>query len=594
MRGRGTGGRRGPFVPVLALGLAVASCMAIEATIVPGADVNRCGADDDCAAGGGVCDLELGGCVDPRLLDQGLVLQVVEPVTAASSEHRLVASEVNAAEPTTLRVERPGRVRGLVVDTRATDGAAPLPARLTFRRRTDLDGLTVDPLYAESSKRTFSDGRGEANNFEAQLPPGTYAVEVEPTVETPVQGAEQLYYPQRQVVEVPAGGGPVVYVDFRYPPEARRIVGVVSDAAGQPLSGVRIFARDPGSGARLSNVALTGCEGGPEDEACGRFELAVGPEVEAFRLRMEGAEADPRLPTVDRGEYRVNDPDGDGVTDVGSVRFPAIGDPVLVSAQVVGEDRAGVRSPLAGATVLFRTDAIGDPASPVGSLEARATTDEDGQTVAEGRLAPPDGGGIWLPPATYVVTVTPPPESDYASAELEVTVEAPGEGEAPLDLDLPVGPRQEVAGVVTTPSGAAVPRVRLEATAEDGSVFSAVGEDDGSFALGVDPGRYDLLVATPEASLLPWVPILAVSIFDDLARDVVAPYGAPVRGRIVRELDPDSGETEAALEGATVHAFVEVETAEGGSRLVRVGRATTAEDGSFTILVPRVEPLLAR
>jgi hypothetical protein len=570
-----------------------------------GADLNTCETDADCAWVAPGCDPsnpgctyrmtcapDFSACIDEAQTPYSLVLRVLRPDTGVSSEHRLAAGEVRAGDPTTLHAPQLLVVRGMVDDEREGGTPEPVAARIAFTRQSALAGLPPEPIYAESG--TGDDDlirEGDRlSNFQTRLVPGTYDVEVEPMVGTSAEGPEQDYYPLRSVVSIEGPNAGDVFFhgeQLRYLSESRYIEGVVSDAARQPLGGVRVFAHEPETGRRISNIALTECEEGQPD-ACGRFRLAVPPETSAFLLRIEGGQTSPLLPEIDRGGYDFVqlDRNQDGIVtaaEFGDVRFPALQQPIIMEVLVEGESGAGARGPLRGAVMIFRTDEIGEDTAQGGAFEARATTDTDGQTVGEDQMGLPGGTGIRLFPAQYAVEVTPPADSGYAAAVLEMTVAPEDEGGARQTATLRVGPRQSLTGLVTVVDGTAAPQVRVEAVGREGASFAAVTDPAGRFVVEVDPGLYDLTFVPPEQSLLPWTFLFRVSAFSAVDVPVSLGYGAPVRGEIVLE---DSGE---AVAGAVVEAFVERSSADGPS-LLRIGRATAGDDGRFLLLLaPTIE-----
>ena len=567
-------------IALLAIGLVVATgagCLglAMDAGLGP---VNPCSSDRDCAEHGGVCDLDLGACVAGETTAESILLYVSEPEGGGSSEREFDIADVDEDGPVRFAIADTVVVRGLVADLR--DSAVPLIARVTFRRLTEYEELSPDPVSTESRDRTDATEPGDTYNYEVRLVPGRYNVEVEPTLNSSFQVPDQLFYPLRTEIDVTSRDTPQV-VDFEYGLDTIIVTSVVIGPEGSPIGGVRIYAYDSATERRISNVAMTGCM---DEVTCGRFSIALPPDTGEFRLRLRGSDSQPLLPTMDHSQHfsaRL-DTNGDGALDadeIGEIAFPALDPPVLLDTVVEGQDRAGVVGPLAGATLSFQSTS-----TPSYVFEATATTDPDGRIVAESGLGGGDGFGIWLRPATYSVAITPPLEGEHAAGVVTLNVVEPHDGDGPADDTLLVGCRVLVEGTVVSPDGRPVPQASIEATSSEGRSFVTSTDEFGAYTLLVDPGEYGVIAAPPDQALLAWTWVQTQQFYADATLVLVVDWGTPVDGVVVRDDD------EAPVGSALVEAYLIREGAADESQLVPFGRLRTGEDGGFSLLVPQEPP----
>lgn len=565
----------------------VGGCLALATADEVIHPVNECTSDTDCSDHGGRCDTDLGACVSGAGVEESLVFFVSEPQGGSSGEERYDVVSANADGQIVFALSDTVLVTGIVADSR--EEYLPVASRLTFRRQTEFAGLSPEPTYAESLDRTDVDDHGQYINFSVRLVPGRYEVEIEPTQDSSFQVPYQLYYPLIEVIDVQSTED-TVRREFEYTSDTRIISSVVIGPEGEPTGGARVYALDSETGRRISNVAMTQCvDPGDEDSGCGRFSLALSPDVGGeILLRIRGSESQPLLPMMDHRLYYTFtelDNDSDGHLDseeVGSIAYPELEPPVVFDTVVEGVGRDGSVSQLVGATLEFLSLA-GPDAPGRGDIvfEASATTDEAGHIVAEGGLRGEGGVGIWLRPAMYQVHVTPPADGEFAAGDVMITVAPRVDGEEPPRESLAVGSRVLIEGSVVSPDGQPVPQARIEALNPGGMSFVATSDEFGRYFLLVDPGPYDLLIVPPEQTLLAWTRRLDQAFFEDSTLELDVGWGSPVNGVVVRE----SGRI--PLENALVEAFL-IRSSDEGDELLRFGRARSAEDGSFTVLVPSV------
>jgi RNA polymerase sigma factor (sigma-70 family) len=172
------------------------------------------------------------------------------------------------------------------------------------------------------------------------------------------------------------------------------------------------------------------------------------------------------------------------------------------------------------------TDGTGAPVSGA-TVELASAVDWPGQRGVAWTLSGADGRFTFerVPLSSPAVVVSHPayaagPPVAIAGAETRIRLAAPA----------------TMSGLVTDPAGRPIPRYRISAIADDGlgdhRAFPAGAT--GQFRLeGLPPGRYDLMVTTPDdaAGILRNVEVAAGSTRTDL-RVVVAP-GASLTGRVI-------------------------------------------------------------
>lgn len=293
------------------------------------------------------------------------------------------------------------------------------------------------------------------------------------------------------------------------------LTGRVTDAAAQGLFDVAVDLRRLGTGEKvfLSNG---------DTDAAGDYTVAA--PAGSFQLRFVPPRASSWVAAmVDTVEI---------AGDVAMDRVLATGRRVVVEVR----DAAGL--PLAGADL-----DVTDPSSGAKLFTPHDTTDESGQAVAV------------LPEGAYDLDVSPPPGSSLVPAVRGGVVV---DGDELVVIQLEAEPRVTVGGRVLGPAaepvGNAVFRLRR---LSDGAVI-ALGIDataaDGTFALDVPRGAFEVLVAPPAGSRLlglrlPEVTVSADSLWGDLALaegfllevSVSDAAGAPVAGADLDVAAPGQG-----------------------------------------------------
>jgi hypothetical protein len=167
----------------------------------------------------------------------------------------------------------------------------------------------------------------------------------------------------------------------------------------------------------------------------------------------------------------------------------------------------------AGAPVVFAFVCIDTP-FPTGRI-CRATADDGTYEIA-------------TRPDTYVLSVSPPAESDVVAGYHRGPVpdwtqaeRVPVRGDTRVDIDLPRG--VILAGRVLDPRGIPVESATLNVNDATGPRFFAVTDMHGHYSVAVLPGTYTVDVFTPRAYYLQSVNGTRVTVDADTGYDVVLP-----------------------------------------------------------------------
>jgi hypothetical protein len=250
-------------------------------------------------------------------------------------------------------------------------------------------------------------------------------------------------------------------------------------------------------------------------------------------------------------------------------------EPVQFSGRVRDRDDR----PVPGATVRFLSTKIfdGSQLSLEGSFGGSATTNEEGNFRTE------------LLPGEYSITVTPPEDTENNWGVLSL--------ESPIDEDftdigtLVVPSQIALRGLVTTfyeelAAGITVlARARLGPDSILHRSQETVSNDLGTFAMSVDAGSYDMHVKVPPETGFAWLvePELLMSAErGSVERTYELDPPIPVRG-VVRASDGQ------AMPGAVIRAYVLTASEGSASRTIQVAETTSAEDGSYRLLIaPRL------
>jgi hypothetical protein len=527
----------------------------------------------------------LGVCTPTNAAGGPVVLNINDPITGDWYSVRLGEGELNQGTAA-VRVPSPVLLHGKVAVKRtgSPSQTEPLAARLRFRRTTDHAELVRAPIFAESEAMYAEDGPAEEHNYAVSLLPGDFELEIEP----PLSGDEERpFYPLRYSVQLPFEGESHS-LDFSYDDTTRYVHGRVVDHLENGLGGVQVYAYDPDSGRRVSNIGLSQCDQVDSAE-CGAFVLALPRSAAVFRLKVSGTETQPGLPILDLGQYSFDlDLNGDDLLDsfeLDLVRYDLLAEEVRITQAVSGMDRDGFVSPLPGATVEFRCPPSEDGVVPRRQYVFVTETNALGEIIAPhgaeptGILLRRDCGGSCpdCDGGCYELTIVPPVNSVYAKKSSRICV---SQGTAPAAGAFVVGPRHLLTGMVIAPDQSPMVEAQVVATNAEGGGFDTVTDEFGVFELLVDPGTYELLAIPPANVHLSWMRQFGVSVYDDihLPQPIMAPWGTVFRGTA------NAGNDGARLTGAVVEGYLLTDN--DPPTLVQFGRTHTDESGQFVLVVP--------
>jgi len=247
--------------------------------------------------------------------------------------------------------------------------------------------------------------------------------------------------------------------------------------------------------------------------------------------------------------------------------------PRVDGVQVQGGVRDGEGKMVQGATVRFSSNGIFEESELglEGTFNASTTTSDDGSF------------SVTLLPGVYSVAVTPPTDTANVWAPLSgeaFVVEDVNELE---DLVLPsqIG----LSGSCSTFTGEPARGVSVLALArgEMGDLQRSrltASDQEGTFRLTVDAGRYDILIQVADATGFPWLvePELVMSEErGDITRDYTLPPPIVVRGT----LQAASG---MAVGGAQIRAYI-FESEGNELRPIQVAETVSGDDGSYRLLI---------
>ena len=480
----------------------------------------------------------------------------------------------------------------------AADGT--LPVTVTFIARERLLGVP-QRLYATSSKFQL-----DANSptylsyrFDTVVPVGEYDVYV-----VPPRGQQDCVVPpqlfRRQKIETdntqldyPAAIAATLNVHLMWPRSELSLDGWVADVI-EPLDG-----RTISSSVLLTEPAIVGDELEYVIPLVYSTVTEINPAKgegktpgDLVRLRPpEGA----ALPTIlfDREALRLLAEDEPRIK--GFTRYPA---PVTVMGQLARKDDG---SPISGQVKLVSTAITGVDPGVFASFQTTVSVAENGMFSVE------------LPPGKYRVLALPDDaRSSEGLAALETEWEIRGmvSPQAGKLLELSEGHQirgaSSFGGALVSASPTPRPVLPFEqafgaAPFMPRSRSGSVGTEDGTFALSVDAGRFDVSVRVPESLGYAWYVRPGVVVGEesrDLGR-LAAVVPSLVRGTttaISAELDRETKQflpVARSLPHASVRAYAYLDADFAYTRdpaaavsVVQVAETRSDENGDFRLLVP--------
>lgn len=581
--------------------LALAAMLNAGCSLAQGASeftgpTNTCSAPSDCSVGAACVD---GRCVATSYDLDKLFVEVRPHANAAfgagtsyffDPAQAGIALTATSGAPFAARMSptlpafipiREGRVR--VNEKTPLEMGCPIgadrsiPAKVTFYRVTQLAGLPLSPVTATTN---------EQNLLDVDLVPDTYDVYIEPL---PVDGCNggQKFPPVYLSAQPITTGGALTW-DL---PVVGTLTGTIAGFGSVVPDGMRLDLLEPVRGLPVSANATL--EKDPaKDEYHIKTAQIAWPDADAPILRLA-----PTTTTADEGALATAYWKLSGAVFSGTTTDPEVkltvdqlfGTPVPVDGIVLGSDGfTGVRATLR----IQSTSLLGPDAN-------NATYAIDGiETDELGKFA------FALPPGTYTIRATP------VDNGLRVTdfsdIKVPAGAPCFCGQTLELASKLELGGAVKTPLGERVPGAtvsvypaQIEAREFWKSthtlapiaprVASTTTTGDGNFALLVDLGSTDVVVAPAAESGFPWLVRPRLSLDDKTLEDkkllssLVITNPAILSGSV---RDPNG----MPVTDAEVNAWLPVRdpSADDGlaDTVVKIATASTDADGNYTLVMP--------
>jgi hypothetical protein len=185
-----------------------------------------------------------------------------------------------------------------------------------------------------------------------------------------------------------------------------------------------------------------------------------------------------------------------------------------------------------------------------------------------------------LPVGTYDVTIVPPPGSPTGAAITALSVALTAAG---VTRAVTLAQKVSLIGTLTPLPGVGGASITAVDQSPDaiGVAVSATADDTGHFRLSVDPARSYQLIVQPRSGQSLGRTVLASQTFPAGAASIITldlPPGLVVTGRVTSR-GTDIG-------GAFVQAFCTASTATCVDPTVSLGEATSAADGTFSVVLP--------
>ena len=536
--------------------------------------VNQCAVATDCP--GATCDTEAGRCVATAPDGYELVIEVTPPADTEAGAS--LPRRFYFPDPDDLFSDTQGDAGKLAVAggitvvgdvcVGVTDGSDPFPcehhvsANLTFTEVADVpeEAHTTSVL---TSPRAATAIDGQLTDFTVRLLQGRdYDVTVEPIGEDASRA-----YPVATRIRVPEAGDVTRISLMPWDPEAPTFLGELFDLAlEEAVAGLRVVAIDRESGIPVSSAAIS------DDN--GNFLLVLHPAAsDDFLLIMTA-------PSGSRGPYPQ-------VVQDTRHFFPGaakheIEVPGVETFAVQGQVTAPDGTLLADAVVSIEsTEDIPLGTTQIGVHRVRTVTNEDGTFTAD------------LVPAKYEIVVTPPVGREDTTVLVVARDYTEPPDDPPLVESFTTPRRAQLVGSVTTFSQTPMPDVRVVAAARrrdgpDDDVPARFNRSnnrstgaDGTFALPLDQGLYDVTLRPPSGSGFSWLVFPDQWVVENAvpAEPVALPAPVLLHGVLVRA-------DGVAIPGADVEVFAVVEDVGIGQRFIPVGRTVADDDGRFRFPIP--------
>lgn len=533
--------------------------------------VNSCMQDFECSDDER-CDEAEGRCKRERALAPYTYYLQVE----STSNPELVARTVSA--PRTLDVESEldaltVRRAALVVGTvEGRDGGA-IEAEISFARQSGL------PAYLRDSRSVYT-RRNDGHRFAALLDPSTfYSALAVPLGEAASQHPPRAFEVDSAQRDAGLRYSPLTEIRATLLPDQ-----TITPGGRSPFEGHRVRLRAKEGGAITSSLATLTATG----TLTLVVEQTVADNLSAHELVLDLLrDGQPWTATLAVDGRRLSS------QGMATITIPAIPARVPMKVRVIDDDK---RENRVGADLTFVSNyqppADGTPMAERDWCRLRNQSSTQPTCSARLSFAVPSGEQEFaLFPGYYDVFVTPrdvPTRRFTTLATSEnVTPQENGEVLGPVVYKVP--PARRYVGRVSNERGAAIAAVSVQAHAlgvarpdERATAFnrsaSTRSEDDGSYALPLDVGAYDVVAAPREGSGYPWFVLPNRFVSQTGVYNIRIPAPVLVRGSVVDERG-------APLYAARVEAFALVPGAQG-ERPVRVARASSDDAGTFVLYMP--------
>ncbi len=589
----------------LTFSTAALSCGSIASTGQSNATVNAC-PDHPCASylqSGATPSCRDGACITSDLsTDLVLVVSLAEDAYFAPGRtyalpysHIFQAPPIDACTPPACaRLPRAGTVNGnYLIDPQTASlldwnlgnaGFTALPVHVTYRMlwppgaapqgEASATGLPLGAVAAQQAQASFpvafpGPGHGPSIVYKTYLQPAAYERTISP--DPPFDSA---FPPDVDIVSVPGGDNPgenvspALDVTTRTTLAGDRTIPTFNLTRAAGLVGWTAYLRDatskrilstvqPLSGTTAAGIVLATSHHPLDKDALTNAELVMAP---------------PAAHPIPKGVFAPA-----GMLELpANLTYVALPSPVAVHGTIVSADGTPVPADLVFEAVGI--DELGSSRPNTTNFEfvARATTITERQGGAATY-------SIVLPSGQYRFSVRPL-DGSYA-----ITVREPfvvGALSTPTAArDVTVDAKRAVRGRASVADGRAVFGARVDAlplscfTAASKGCLPRPGQtttaEDGSFALSLDPGGYELRVQPPEGTNLPWSvqPILVGSTPLDL-KPIVIPAPAHLGARLA---DPDGN--------PVVRAILRMFDMPAGGAAIEVARTMTDSTGRYDLYV---------
>lgn len=416
-------------------------------------------------------------------------------------QHPLATQEIaqlrfDAGGTAALRYRTPALIQGTVMD-------AQLPPQPLGRARVL---AMLPPVIPGQSSLSF-------NTLTANQPAGQWSLRL-PVPERPSSQPYRFWVgfddPTQASLYPPVWHDQVILSDAAVPLGTRAatelaiVLGRIANPLGEGVGGLTVQVLDD-QDQIVSSTAVSQSTAGVTQ---GTYQLLVDPTLSAdpqanLRVVVRPGTANSALPTL---EIAMAPPRA-GTSSRVDFAFPSQRTPVAFQLPIRGVAASGATMPVAGAHVQAQVQ-LQDQATMKLGVRAiyTATADTDAQGIAKLTMVPAPSGGNNL---TYQVAIKSPAITQFASSQLAIAI-GPNDGLLAA-VSLPL--RAQLQGRLLDAAGQPVASAQIVAQAiasanPSAGVFGTVTTDmggaqtitdqDGHFALHLDPGDYDLdLVPMP-------------------------------------------------------------------------------------------------